>query len=141
MSQPMISAAEQYFAMLISLREAQQILVSDKQGRLIVSSIAKDTAFGYQPGADATTVSNAVLSASRALSNLEQVKVGQPNYFAAQYHDKMCVSFVDGSCIVTIVGQRSLDQCIGGLIGLIPQIRSNQVFQEMSAAVDQALTF
>jgi hypothetical protein len=139
--QSTISAAEQYFSMLIGLKEAQQILVSDKHGKLIVAAIAKDTAFGFQPPVEQTTVSNAIISAARALFNLEQVKVGQPNYFAAQYHDRMSVSFVDGSCIVTIIGQRSMDQCIGGLIGLISQIKSNIVFQEMSAAVDQALTF
>jgi hypothetical protein len=140
--QPVTSAVEQYFSMLIGIKEAQQILVSDKTGRLIVAALAKDTmTFGFQPAAEQLTPSNAIISAARALANLEQVKVGQPNYFAAQYHDQMSVSFVDGSCIVTIVGQRSHDQCIGGLIGLIAQIRSNTVFQEMSAAVDQALCF
>jgi hypothetical protein len=126
-----VTTIELYFDQLIGAREITQVLITDLQGRLILS---RPSGAGAAPQGDGDDrqqhavdlpESNVVVSGARAITSLEGLKLGTPQYISIQFHDSMGVQFVEGSCIVTLVGARSEDQCMGGLIALAQHMRSS----------------
>lgn len=141
-----MSAVETFFQQLIAVKEASQIIVADLQGRVIIacSSSTASQADGEADhddapiAADDVMETNAVISGARAITNCEGLGLGVPQFIAVQFHDNMAVQFVDGMCFVTVVGARSNDHCIGGIIAIAQQIRSAPVFRELANTIKAA---
>ncbi|CUG93962.1 Hypothetical protein, putative [Bodo saltans] len=142
-----VTTIELYFDQLIGAREITQVLITDLQGRIILSRPSGGAASQGGDGDDqlqqqhAVDVpeSNVVVSGARAITSLEGLKLGTPQYISVQFHDSMGVQFVEGSCIITLVGARSHDQCMGGLIALAQHMRSSvPTFRETMKAISDA---
>lgn len=81
--------------------------------------------------------SNVTLSGARCFQNLEQLQLGVPAYIATQYHDAVVVQVMEsGGCILTLIGSRSKGHCTGGLLTLLPEIRSSSVYVELLQKVE-----
>ncbi|RNF27280.1 uncharacterized protein Tco025E_00471 [Trypanosoma conorhini] len=136
-----VTAVEQYFNQLINLRLLTQVVVSDRQGNTIMACFGSPKLPEGQEGAahdasyggddDLTIESNVVLSGARCFQNLEQLQLGVPAYISLQYHDATVVQALDGCCMLTLIGCRSQGHFVGGLLVLLPQIRSTEVYQEL----------
>lgn len=140
-----VTPIELYFDQLIGAREVTQVLITDMQGKLILTRSGGAAPIGegeneQQPqGAADMPESNVVVSGARAMTSLEGLKLGTPQYISIQFHDAMGVQFVEGSCIVTLVGARSQDQCMGGLIALAQHMRSSvPAFRDTLKAISEA---
>jgi len=153
--EPPGTAIEQYLNHLIHMRLLSQAVVSDRQGNTVLACFGAQPA--HSPDADGgdnmrnsgavldaqqeeeelPMESNVTLSGARCFQNLEQLQLGTPNYIATQYHDAVVVQVVEkGGCILTLIGNRSKGHYTGGLMTLLPQIRSTIVYVELLQKVE-----
>lgn len=133
-----MTAVEIYFQQLLNAREVSQIIISDLQGRIIMVGAPSSAADG---GEEVLTEgdTNVVISGARAVTNFKGLGLGVPQFIASQFHDSMSVQFVEGASLVTLVGARSQDHCIGGLIALAQNMRTAVApFRDMVNAVSAA---
>jgi hypothetical protein len=143
------TAIEAFFHQLIRCREICEVVISNRRGQTVINfDVRSANASAFHTGSvdeaqppqlgaqdpDARE-SNAGISGSRAFATLEQLAVAVPVHIAVQYHDNILVQFIDGPCLVSLIGRRSEDQCIGGLISVIPQVRAAHAFRELVAAM------
>ncbi|KAG5501813.1 hypothetical protein JKF63_04082 [Porcisia hertigi] len=144
------TAVEQYFNHLIHMRLLTQVVVSDKQGNTILACFSTPAAMEGDVNGSSGSVdgqedelpieSNVVLSGARYFQNLEQLQLGTPNYITAQYHDAVVVQLMEsGGLILTLIGSRARGHFAGGLLSLVPQIRSTAVYTELLRKVEECL--
>lgn len=152
------TAIEQFFNHLIHMRLLSQVVLSDRQGNTILTCFGPpplsvipspsdqlDGGYGT-PDGDITAdglgdeegpmESNVVLSGARCFQSMDQLHLGQPAYISAQYHDAVVVQSLEKCCLLTLIGTRSHGHCVGGLLGLLPQIRRSPVYAELVAKVE-----
>lgn len=154
------TAIEQYFNHLIHMQLLSQVIISDRQGNTILAcfghspgrdgaggsaAAAASTAGGYGSGGaagddgteeDMLMESNVALSGARCYQNLDQLQLGVPSYISAQYHDGVVVQTLDRNCLLSLIGSRSKGHYVGGLLALLPQIQSTDVYREIVEKVD-----
>jgi hypothetical protein len=143
-----VTPIELYFDQLIGAREVTQVLITDMQGKLILTRSSGSSGQIGEGGEEESVhhsgladlpESNVVISGSRAMTSFEGLKLGTPQFVSIQFHDAMAVQFVEGGCIVTLVGARSQDQCLGGLIALAQHMRSSvAAFRDTIKAISEA---
>lgn len=144
------TAIEQYFNQLIHLRMLSQVVVSDRQGNTVLAcfgptpggnglgpSGASGSAMDEMEDDSMPIESNVVLSGARCFQHLDQLGLGVPGFISSQYHDAAVVQAVDGSVMLTLIGNRSQGHAVGGLIALIPQIKKAVSYQELLQKVEE----
>lgn len=136
-----ITAIEQYFNRLIDMQLLSQVVITDKEGCTIIGCFGP-----FADGEDLSSIaedeireSNVVLSSARCFQNLEQLSLGTPEYISAQYHDAIVLQTQEQNTLLTLIGYRSKGHCLGDLLALLPQIRSNTSFQELMQTVGELL--
>nr|CCD15384.1 unnamed protein product [Trypanosoma congolense IL3000] len=135
------TAIEQYFNELIKMGLLTQVIVSDTRGDTTVACLgsveheevvgsSSEEAYGV---CDNVMESNVAISGARCFQNMDQLDLGLPSYISFQYYDNVVVQTLDGCCMLTLIGCRSQGHFVGGLLSLLDQIRSCEVYRELLA--------
>ncbi|EPY26874.1 hypothetical protein STCU_01898 [Strigomonas culicis] len=139
-AQPLIL---QYYNRLINMRLLSQVVVSDKQGKTILCCFGEpqpsrsdaDSELsgggGNDGEEDMPIESNVVLSGVSTFQMLDQLHLGAPKYISAQYRDTVVVQTMDDTVMLTLIGHRSQGHFVGGLLALLPQMKSNRAYEDL----------
>lgn len=121
------------------------IVVTDGEGHVLVDPIygpnaPRDDPDDPEAGGHPTS---AVLSFAQAHKHLGQLArhvdgSGAENdattCVSGQYRDHIVVQFSDGPVAVTLTSRRTAGRCLGGLLALVPVVRSQNVFKKLCEA-------
>ena len=109
----MATAVEAYFNALIDHDEVTSAVITDVFGGTVVEC------FGTKDADDGLFASNAVISAQRTVTMMEQLRLPLPPSISAQYRGQVLVQHLEESLVVTLVGASDKGHTIGSLKGVM----------------------
>jgi hypothetical protein len=129
------TAIEALFNQFIDRGNIESIFVSDLHGQLIVESPQAPSEELMETQA---AVTNAVSAGGAVFKQLAELRLHGVNFICVKFNQRMCVQFADSPVLTTIVALNS-QNAVGGLIAMVPQIRSHQAYKDMVTVVRTSL--
>lgn len=133
-------AIVQFFEHLLALNMVSQIILTDRNGKLILSTFdfREENNQYYNPLLHEE--SGVVVSASKLFDALEGLRQKKPACIHAQFHNAIVVQVMEYGVLLTVIGERSKGHFIGGLLSATEKIRTSAVFIDAAKNIEPFVT-